>query len=118
LDLESKGQLDLSFAGWGHGYQDPMTFLDMWMTDGPYNRGKYSSDKYDSLIKSAMKETDAAKRWQSLKDAEKVLLEDDQAISVMYQRGASLLRKPYVKGIVNHKVGADTSFKWTYIEGK
>lgn len=118
LDLESKGQFELSFAGWGPDYQDPMTFLDMWMTDGPYNRGKYSSDKYDSLIKSAMKETDAAKRWQSLKDAEKVLLEDDQAISVMYQRGASLLRKPYVKGIVNHKVGADTSFKWTYIEGK
>ncbi|ACB61967.1 4-phytase [Exiguobacterium sibiricum 255-15] len=118
LDLESKGQFELSFAGWGPDYQDPMTFLDMWMTDGPYNRGKYTSDKYDSLIKSAMKETDAAKRWQSLKDAEKVLLEDDQAISVMYQRGASLLRKPYVKGIVNHKVGADTSFKWTYIEGK
>ena len=118
MDLESKGQFELSFAGWGPDYQDPMTFLDMWMTDGPYNRGKYTSDKYDSLIKSAMKETDAAKRWQSLKDAEKVLLEDDQAISVMYQRGASLLRKPYVKGIVNHKVGADTSFKWTYIEGK
>ncbi|WP_214721922.1 peptide ABC transporter substrate-binding protein [Exiguobacterium sp. s192] len=118
LELESKGEFELSFAGWGPDYQDPMTFLDMWMTGGPYNRGGYSSDQYDSLIKSAMKETDAEKRWQSLKDAEKVLLEDDQAISVMYQRGASLLRKPYVKGIVNHKVGADTSFKWTYIEGK
>ncbi|MGA9232108.1 MAG: peptide ABC transporter substrate-binding protein [Exiguobacterium oxidotolerans] len=118
LELESKGEFELSFAGWGPDYQDPMTFLDMWMTGGPYNRGGYSSDKYDSLIKSAMKDANAETRWQSLKDAEKVLLEDDQAISVMYQRGASLLRKPYVKGIVNHKVGADTSFKWTYIEGK
>ncbi|HAL00189.1 MULTISPECIES: peptide ABC transporter substrate-binding protein [unclassified Exiguobacterium] len=118
LDLESKGEFELSFAGWGPDYQDPMTFLDMWVTGGPYNRGKYTSDKYDSLIKSAQKEVDAAKRWQSLKDAEKTLLEDDQAISVMYQRGASFLRKPYVKGIVNHKVGADTSYKWASIEGK
>jgi len=118
LDLEAKGQFELSFAGWGPDYQDPMTFLDMWMTGGPYNRGGFSSKAYDDLIKSAQKETDQAKRWQSLKDAEKVLLEDEQAISVMYQRGVALMRKPYVKDIVNHSFGADTSYKWASIDGQ
>ncbi|MFG6496399.1 peptide ABC transporter substrate-binding protein [Fictibacillus sp. UD] len=117
LDLESKGDYDFSFAGWGPDYQDAMTFLDMFVTDGAHNQMGYSNPKYDELIAAAKKETDVNKRWDTMLEAEKVLFED-QAISPMYQRGVVGLRKPYVKGLVNHLFGADTSYKWMYIEGK
>jgi oligopeptide transport system substrate-binding protein len=117
LELESKGDYDFSFAGWGPDYQDPMTFIDMFITDGAHNQMGYSNPKYDELVEKAKKETDVAKRWDLMLEAEKVLFED-QAISPMYQRGVVGLRKPYVKGTVNHLFGADTSYKWMYIEGK
>ncbi|MGM0803151.1 MAG: peptide ABC transporter substrate-binding protein [Bacillota bacterium] len=117
LELESKGEYDFSYAGWGPDYQDPMTFLDMFITDGAHNQMGYSNPKYDELINSAKKETDTKKRWETMLEAEKVLFED-QAISPLYQQGIVGLRKPYVKGLVNHLFGADTSYKWIYIEGK
>ncbi|WP_114569866.1 peptide ABC transporter substrate-binding protein [Exiguobacterium flavidum] len=117
LDLENKGEFEFSFAGWGPDYQDPMTFLDLFLTDGPYNRGKWSNDEYDKLIKSAQTSTDAEKRWSDLQEAEKILF-DEAAISPVYQRGRAFLVKPYVKGVVEHNFGADFSYKWASIEGK
>ncbi|MBD7965619.1 peptide ABC transporter substrate-binding protein [Fictibacillus norfolkensis] len=117
LDLETKGEYDFSYAGWGPDYQDPMTFLDMFVTDGAHNQMAYSNPEYDKLIEGAKKETDEKKRWQMMLDAEKVLFED-QAISPLYQRGVTGLQKPYVKGLAHHLFGADTSYKWAYIEGK
>jgi len=117
LDLETKGEYDFSYAGWGPDYQDPMTFLDMFVTDGAHNQMAYSNPEYDKLIEGAKKETDEKKRWQMMLDAEKILFED-QAISPLYQRGVTGLQKPYVKGLAHHLFGADTSYKWAYIEGK
>ena len=28
---------DIVYAGWGADYDDPMTFLDLWVTGAPYN---------------------------------------------------------------------------------
>lgn len=117
LDLENKGDFELTFAGWGPDYQDPMTFVDLFVTDGPYNRGKWSNEEFDALIESAKANTDAEARWKELQDAEKIVLEEN-AISPVYQRGSARLTKPYVKGIVEHGFGADYSYKWAFIEGK
>ncbi|MCM3719110.1 peptide ABC transporter substrate-binding protein [Fictibacillus phosphorivorans] len=117
LDLESKGDYDFSYAGWGPDYQDPMTFLDMFVTNGAHNQMAYSNPEYDKLIEGAKKEADEEKRWQMMLDAEKILFED-QAISPLYQRGVTGLQKPYVKGLAHHLFGADVTYKWAYIEGK
>lgn len=117
LDLENNGDFELTFAGWGPDYQDPMTFVDLFVTDGPYNRGKWSNEEFDKLIADAKASTDAEERWQQLQDAEKIVLEEN-VISPVYQRGSARLTKPYVKGIVEHAFGADYSYKWAFIEGK
>lgn len=117
LKLESDGDYDFSFAGWGPDYPDPMTFLDMFVTDGGHNQMAYSNKEFDKKIEQAKGELagDPEKRWQAMVDAEKILF-DDQAISPIYQRGASYLQRPYVKNLYRHTFGADNSFKWTYIE--
>jgi oligopeptide transport system substrate-binding protein len=119
LDLENKGQYDFELAGWGPDYQDSMTFLDMFVTDGGHNRMEYSNKKYDDLIKSSKTDlSDLKKRWENLQEAERILLEEDAAIAPLYQRGRALLVKPYVKDVFKHGFGADYSYKWAYIEGK
>ncbi len=117
LDLESAGDYDFSFAGWGPDYPDPMTFVDMFVTDGAHNQMAYSNPEYDKLVEQAKGELlgDLQARWDALLEAEKILFED-QAISPMYQRGSSYLERPYVKNVLRHSFGADNSYKWASIE--
>ncbi|MCP8969154.1 peptide ABC transporter substrate-binding protein [Ectobacillus ponti] len=116
LDLETKGDYDFSFAGWGPDYPDPMTFLDMFITGGAHNQMGYSNKEYDKLIADGKGPllTDQKKRLEELAKAEKVLF-DDAAIAPIYQRGTSYLERPYVKGIVDHNFGGDYSYKWAYV---
>jgi oligopeptide transport system substrate-binding protein len=117
LDLETKGDYDFSFAGWGPDYPDPMTFVDMFVTDGAHNQMGYSNPEFDKLVEDAKTTLldDPEARWNALLEAEKILFED-AAISPMYQRGVAYLERPYVHGILRHAFGADASYKWAYIE--
>ena len=47
---------------------------------------------------------------------EKILIEEDAAISPLYQRGLSFLSKDKVKNLYNHAFGGDYSYKWVSIE--
>lgn len=118
LDLESNMNYDFSYAGWGPDYQDPMTFIDMWVTGGAHNQMNYSNKEYDKLVKDAGSTLlqDPQKRWDALQKAEKILIEQDAAISPIYQRGLSFLMKNKVKNLYNHSFGGDYSYKWVEIQ--
>ena len=120
LDLDTNQDYDMQIAGWGPDYQDPYTFMNLWLTDGGNNKMSYSNPEYDKLVTSSVNDLalDPAARWQAMADAEKLLIEEDHAIGPIYQRGLMFLQKPYVKGIVVHPFGGDYSYKWAYIEGK
>lgn len=51
------GNYVMSITGWGPDYNDPNTFLDMWVTDGGNNQTGFSNERYDELIDLAAKET-------------------------------------------------------------
>ncbi|WP_410502484.1 peptide ABC transporter substrate-binding protein [Exiguobacterium acetylicum] len=116
LELESKGEYDISAAGWGPDYQDPMTFLDMWLTDGSFNRMEYSNKKFDDLIKGAKQQADEAKRWSDMQEAEKMLLSEDYAIAPIYQKGEAYLQRTNIDKLYRHPFGADMSFKWMEVK--
>ncbi|AOS99670.1 MULTISPECIES: peptide ABC transporter substrate-binding protein [Exiguobacterium] len=116
LELESKGDYDISAAGWGPDYQDPMTFLDMWLTDGSFNRMEYSNKKFDDLIKGAKQQADEAKRWSDMQEAEKMLLTEDYAIAPIYQKGEAYLQRTNIDKLYRHPFGADMSFKWMEVK--
>ena len=44
---------DMARAGWVGDYQDPNTFLDMWVTGGGNNQTGFSNARYDQLIRAA-----------------------------------------------------------------
>lgn len=76
--LERSKNMDFSllFGGWGPDYNDPNSFLDLWLSYGGNNQTGYNSPEYDNLIESAAKEADPAKRMQYFYDAEKLILTD------------------------------------------
>ncbi|TQR17585.1 peptide ABC transporter substrate-binding protein [Psychrobacillus soli] len=120
LDLDTNQDYEMQIAGWGPDYQDPYTFMNLWLTGGGNNQMSYSNPEYDKLVSSSVNELalDPEARWQALADAEKILIDEDFGIGPIYQRGLMHLQKPYVKGIVAHPFGGDYSYKWAYIEGK
>ncbi|KKO53493.1 peptide ABC transporter substrate-binding protein [Paenibacillus sp. DMB20] len=118
LALEGKAEYDISSSGWGPDYPDPMTFLENFTSDSPYNQSEYKSAKYDQLINEVRNATDFDIRWKTLQEAERVLLEEDAAVIPMYQEAIARLTKPYVKDYVTHPFGVYSSYKWAYIEGK
>ena len=73
LDLDTNQDYEIQVAGWGPDYQDPYTFMNLWLTGGGNNKMSYSNPEYDKLVNSANNELalDAAARWQALADAEK-----------------------------------------------
>nr|WP_205597488.1 peptide ABC transporter substrate-binding protein [Neobacillus thermocopriae] len=115
IDRENNKDYDLLFGGWGPDYADPMTFMDLWLTDGSHNNMEYSNPEFDKMIQSANEDTDLAKRWKTLQDAEKLLLEEDAALAPMYQRSVNLLINPKVKGFAHHAFGPDYSYQWIKI---
>lgn len=112
LEAEA-GNYDITFAGWGPDYDWPTTYLDMWLTDGPYNEVGYSNTAYDALMSAAGK--DDATVWADLQAAEGVFLNDAVVVPI-YQRAGISLANPLVTGIVFHLSGYDTSLKWAYKE--
>ncbi|KAA0966732.1 peptide ABC transporter substrate-binding protein [Sporosarcina sp. ANT_H38] len=118
LELDDASNYDIQSAGWGADFQDPISFMELFVTGSPQNKMNYSNPEYDKLIEST-KTTyaqDPIKRFEVFAEAEKLLLEDDAAIAPNYQRGRMALMNPAVKGLVTHPFGGDYSYKWTYME--
>ncbi len=74
----------ISRAGWYGDYGDPTTFLDPHRTgDGNNDRG-YSSEAYDELLRRASKELDPAARMEILREAERMIVEQDLPLIPIY----------------------------------
>jgi len=78
------GKFQIARYGWSGTYQDPNTFLDMFLTGTVMNGGQYSSEKYDDAINKAARMLSGDERMSVLKDAENLLVNKDQAILPLY----------------------------------
>ena len=109
----STHEFDMIISGWYPDYDDPNTFLDMFVTGSGNNSGLWSNAEYDELIAKAAKEMDHDVRAQYLADAQKILI-DDAAVAPMYGMYRNYVVSDKVTGeVVNANV---TSFKWVQIK--
>lgn len=93
------GDFEIVGAGWSPDYNDPMTYIDMFLTGGGNNQGKYSNTAFDKLVKDAKAESDFAKREEMLIKAEKLLVSEDAAIYPTYFRKATFTISKKLSGI-------------------
>jgi oligopeptide transport system substrate-binding protein len=117
LELESNGEFQLSWQGWIADYNDPMTFLDLFVSDSSFNTQKYSNAQYDKLIAQAKEELDEDKRMDMLLEAEKILVEDDAGTAPMFFDGRARLQKPFITKYVNHPYGGGIDLSLWRIKG-
>jgi oligopeptide transport system substrate-binding protein len=97
LDSQRTLSYQLSRAGWIGDYNDPNTFLDMWVTNGGNNNTGWSNKEYDKLIADAAKELNAKKRLAIFQKAEDILLTELPVIPIyIYKR--NYLKSPLVQG--------------------
>lgn len=75
---------ELARAGWVGDYQDPNTFLDMFVSGAAMNDVGYANEEYDALIEKAASMPDGAERYAVLQEAENMLVLEDQAIIPLF----------------------------------
>jgi oligopeptide transport system substrate-binding protein len=100
LDSQKKVDYDVCRSSWVGDYNDPNTFLDMFLTTSGNNRTGWSSAAYDALISLAAAEADATKRYAILKQAETQLIETECVIAPVYHYvGVQFYQPEFLGGV-------------------
>lgn len=91
------GNYVMSITGWGPDYNDPNTFLDLWVTDGGNNQTGFSNERYDELIDLAATETDLEKRESYFIECEQIIA-DQLPVGPAFWRAPSYACSDKIKG--------------------
>lgn len=78
--------------GWQGDYLDPNAFLEIFASDNGNNFSKWSNDHYDQLLKQASETLDAKARFEILRSAEDILLEELPVLPLFYYNSAHLVQ--------------------------
>ena len=99
LNTRKNGDYSVARNGWLGDYNDPISFLDMWITssgnnDCQFGKGAHASfagydgktwaDSYDKIIGEVKTSTDATKRYELMHDAEDILMETGAICPLYY----------------------------------
>lgn len=112
-------ELDYDMGGqaWTADYNDPNTFLDMWVSSANIVPNGWKNEKYDKLIEKAALTADNKEREELFKQAEEILLYEDAVISPTLYRTINNYCRKYVKNY-NPTTVAPYNYKGVYIEGR
>ena len=84
LQVRKEGDYSICRNAWVADYNDPMSFLDMWLTGGGNNDAQYSNKEYDAKIQEAKATSDPATRMQLMHEAENIIMGQDYALCPLY----------------------------------
>jgi oligopeptide transport system substrate-binding protein len=105
---------EIARHGWIGDYMDPMTFLDMWLSNSGQNDAGWKNAEFDKLIDKAKRDSDQAKRMEYMHAAEDILMDEMPIIPIYYYTN-KLCIKDYVKNIHKSPLGM-VYFDDTYLE--
>lgn len=105
LQTRKAGDYSIARNGWMADYNDPMSFLDMWVTDGGNNDAQYANAEYDSLIQAAKASTDPSQRMKLMHQAEDLIIGQDHALCPLYFYTQTYMLKDNVKGVYYTPLG-------------
>ena len=104
LNTRKNGEYSVARNGWLGDYNDPISFLDMWITESGNNDTQFGKDahkdykgysyngkdgltwaeSYDACIAAVKAETDPAKRFELMHDAEDILMSTGAIVPIYY----------------------------------
>ena len=104
LSEQKEFKYQMSRSSFLHDYADPVNALESFITNSSMNRTTWSNADYDKLITDIKNETDENKRWELLKQADELLMQE-MPVFPLYYYNQSTLEKPGITGILRHPVG-------------
>lgn len=78
------GDFQLARNAWAGDFNDPVTFLDLAVSENGNNDGHYSNPKYDEIIAKAKTTADTSERMKLLHEAEDLLMEDSAVLPLFF----------------------------------
>lgn len=101
---------DLGLTRWGPDYADPMTYFNIWATNGGHDGLNWEDSKtngYDEICASCTSGELASKpveRWQAMMGLEQMIF-DNAVLCPVYLKADALLLKSNISGVEFHSVG-------------
>ena len=104
-------QYDFYSMGWNGDYNDPMTFMELFVTGNGYAKfmGGYSNSEYDAMVQQAGSSQDDAERMELFGKAEALLMEEGGCIPLYYD-DSQMYVQSYVAGLSTPMFGAEYEF--------
>jgi oligopeptide transport system substrate-binding protein len=94
LDTRDNKQFDVARAAWIGDYADPVTFLDLFLSDaGVRNDAGYNNAEFDKLVKDSFGISDPKARMASLEKAEQMFLADLPIIPILHYKTKHMVSK-------------------------
>ena len=109
-----EGNFVVARNGWIGDYDDPMTFLGLFLSRSSQNVSRYSNAQYDDVLMQAMSTGNQIIRMPLLHKAENILM-DDMAFIPIYYYTLPVLVNPKIKG-VQYDILGKHKFFYTYLE--
>ncbi|NTW05172.1 MAG: peptide ABC transporter substrate-binding protein [Peptococcaceae bacterium] len=106
---------DVCASGWAPDYLDPMTFIDLFITQGGNNLTGWSSKTYDDLVAKANSTGDQKIRMEAMHSAEAVLIQEMPVMPIYFYTNPGLI-KDSLKGVIVPPFAIYADFKNAYIE--
>lgn len=104
LNSRKNGDYFIARNGWLGDYNDPISFLDMWVTGGGNNDAQWSNTSFDALIKEAKGTGDQAVRMQKMHEAEDIIFNESMLCPLYYYTDI-YMQSPMIDGVVCSPLG-------------
>lgn len=105
LKERKEGNYNIARHGWIADYNDPMSFIDMWLTGGGNNDAQYKNEEFDKYVKAAKATSDPDERMENMHKAEDILIGEDNVVAPLYFYNNSYMMKPNIQGLYYTPLG-------------
>lgn len=97
FDLLGDSDFTVGTVSWIGDFADPLTFLQMWISDSNVNDAGFSDLTYDELIDESMLQS-GVQRYQTLAQAEEILLQSGTVLPVSHSPSINLIDLQEIDG--------------------
>ena len=104
LNTRKNGEYDIARNGWLGDYNDPISFLDMWITGGGNNDAQWSNAQYDELISKVKASYKMLERMNLMHQAEKIIFDEWMLCPIYYYVDVYMLSEK-VEGFYSSPLG-------------
>ena len=90
LDSRRRKDFEICRASWIGDYNDPTTFLNLWLGKSTMNQSGWENPHYDALITQASDPDYSENRFSLFAKAEQILIEEAPLLPIFFYKRASL----------------------------